>query len=141
MRIILMPLALLAMCVVLAGCGVAYHQNATNLAQTAKEEDYGPMPTDHENAVKSFMETVLIDPESARYSNWDGPRRSIIRSTHFGTEPILGWQVDVYINSKNRMGGYVGAKKMGFFFVNNKVYAYSEYSSDMYWWYYPHERS
>ena len=127
-------LAMVLFCATIQGCGVAYHQNATNLAQTAKAEDYGPMPTDYENTIRSFMEVVLIDPESARYSNWGTPRQAIIQSDVASPTPILGWQVDVYVNAKNRMGGYTGAKQYGFFFTNNRVYAHGEMRNGRYWW-------
>ena len=126
MRKILILMVILFCVVVIQGCGIAYQQNAEKLSQTAKAEDYGLAPTDYENAIKSFMEIILVDPESARYSNWKEPYQRIIPSKIASTEPILGWGVDVYINSKNRMGGYVGAKKYSFFFIDNKIYAYGE---------------
>ena len=126
-------LAFILVCTMISGCGLAYRQNAAELAKTAKPEDYGPKPSSYEKTIKDAMEIVLIDPESARYSNWQEPRQAVIPSGisaygSFSTKPILGWQVDVYINSKNRLGGYTGAKRLGFFFVNNNLYAYGEYS-------------
>ena len=119
-------LTMVLFCVMVQGCGVAFQRNAEQLAQTAKDEDYGPMPTDYQNTIKSFMEISLFDPESARYSNWEAPRRYIIQRSFASPTPVLGWQVGVYINAKNRMGGYVGAIQYSFFFINNRIYAYQE---------------
>lgn len=126
MRKTLCCFVILLSCLVLNGCGVAFHQNAANAAKTAKPEDYGPVPTNYKESISELMEIVLIDPESVRYSNWLSPQQAIIPESYMSPKAVLGWQVNVFVNSRNRMGGYTGAKPLGFFFVNNRIYAYGE---------------
>lgn len=69
--------------------------------------DYGSYPSNYEEIVKKHVTDYLLDPESAKFSNWKEPRKGWVRksgSWHYG------YKVCVYVNAKNRMGGYTGRK-------------------------------
>jgi hypothetical protein len=81
--------------------------------------DYGPAPTDYQATIKDFMQTWLIDPESARYSNWRGP----IQGWTGGAivQDQFGWLVCVDVNAKNTFGGYTGVQTHSLLIRNDRV--------------------
>lgn len=85
---------------VLSGC-------ATITKEQLASADYGAYPWDAETIVKQHFESVLIDPESARYGKMTQPRKWY--DSNLGN-PIFGYVVCLHINSKNRLGGYTGNK-------------------------------
>lgn len=115
----------------LQGCGLAYQQNVAKLSATAKLEDYGSKPDGYQETIMTVMERFLIDPESVRYSEWKEPVIGTIPSESMSTTPTLCWYVEVYINAKNRLGGYTGATKMRFYFKNGKLFAYCNMSQSL----------
>jgi len=82
--------------------------------------DFGPPPTNPQQIVMEHMKTSLFDPYSAQYDRWTNVSRGYLVN-HVG--PIYGYTGCVYINSKNRMGGYVGYKPFFFVIKNNRVAA------------------
>jgi hypothetical protein len=111
---------LLILCLSLSGCVTVPQSPSLLQMDTA---DYGNYPNDYQKIVKKFMETRLFDPYSAVYSNWTKPvRKWVRRSSGF----IFGYRVDVHINAKNRMGGYVGAEPMTFLINNGEVIHYQK---------------
>jgi hypothetical protein len=72
--------------------------------------DCGPKPDMAvlQPEVESRISESLIDPESARFTGWTEPFKSL--NSFLSTDPIEGiWQFCVNVNAKNRFGGYVGA--------------------------------
>jgi hypothetical protein len=76
--------------------------------------DYGPYPTYYEQIIKLHMQSVLKDPESARYQFLNTP--TIAWDGSGGMK--YGFVVCAYINSKNSFGGYVG-NRMTYFMINS----------------------
>ena len=75
----------------------------------------GPLPDNYQEIVTAYMDGVLIDPESARYSGWKGPVRGTARDLY--GRHVIGWQVCADVNAKNRMGGYTG-RQLHFFLIH-----------------------
>lgn len=96
------------LCFSLAGCATA--PTPRELA----EADYGTVPLNYEQTIRSYMAPLLKDPQSAQYDFLNIPRRWY---TVMGGKKY-GWAVCVNINSKNSFGGYVG-NRMYFFMINN----------------------
>jgi hypothetical protein len=83
--------------------------------------DYGSYPEDYQQAVKDYMNGILIDPDSARYSNWKGPSKGSVKDSFAGY--VFGYRVCVDINAKNSFGGYTGNQR-SFFIVRDGKVAY-----------------
>lgn len=97
----------LALTALLFGC-------ATPTAQELATADYGSYPTDFEPIIKSYMQSTLKDPESARYQFLNSPK-----SGWNGVGGVkYGYVVCAYINGKNSYGGYVG-NRMSYFMIKN----------------------
>lgn len=109
-------LVVLCLIVLLAGC--TRQPSQKELA----ELDYGmPLTIDCRAVIKNYFDRVLYDPYSAHYE-FDPPHKSWYREPLFeGNKLYAGYIVFVWVNAKNRMGGYTGAKRYGFLFKNNEI--------------------
>lgn len=101
-----------------SGCATMARLTPEQLASA----DYGDYPHDYQQLVKDYFETILFDPYSAKYK-FTEPIKGYTRKA-----PILGGDVDrfgyvvtVWVNAKNRFGGYVGAKQHRFLIRNGQV--------------------
>lgn len=96
---------------------------ATNLARPAATTDYGQPPSNYEATIKQHFETMLKDPESARY-RIGTPRKA------YGNEGVLlgggirwtGYLVKTEVNARNSFGGYVGYKPYLILFSNDAIF-------------------
>jgi hypothetical protein len=87
-------LLILALAVGLAGCAVG----GNVIPQAEVEAQFGPLPENYQALVMAYASRTLIDPESARYEFFQP-----VPKTH-------GWFGQVWVNAKNRFGGYVGKR-------------------------------
>ncbi len=84
-------------------------------AEEIARADFGTLPGNYQNLIKSEMEFRLIDPESARYK-FGKPFKA---RTCMGGCWNFGRGLLFWVNSKNRYGGYVGYKAYSAFFKPN----------------------
>ena len=70
--------------------------------------DHGPFPEDYEEIVRSHFADLLKDPDSARYSDFRGPKPNFLIVNKFEQSTKYGYVVCVHINTKNSYGGYTG---------------------------------
>ena len=77
--------------------------------------DYGSYPANYKEISTQYISNVLIDPYSAVFSDWKGPSTGWYRD-YKGT--FFGYRVCVFVNAKNRMGGYAG-RKLHYLIINN----------------------
>lgn len=95
------------------GCATAPTQQQINAA------DYGELKAidSYQNQIIANLHEDLIDPYSATFANWKGPKKMW---TNVGSgafpEYVFGYQICVDVNAKNRMGGYIGTEPFRFFF-------------------------
>jgi len=82
--------------------------------------DYGIYPKDYENIIKSYYETRLKDPDSAKYSDFREPKRSYKILNLKERRAQHGYAACVYINAKNSYGGYTG-NKLAWLFIRDNV--------------------
>jgi hypothetical protein len=82
--------------------------------------NYGPVPENYQEIVKSNMKGTLFDPYTAVYDNWTGPVKGAYAQDYQGNT-FYGYAVCVDINSKNQMGGYVGSRPYYFTLINGTV--------------------
>jgi hypothetical protein len=77
----------------------------------------GPFPSNYETLIRSNLNQILIDPYSAKIDigyPYSGGHRVLWFKSY-------GWLVDVYVNSKNRMGGYTGRQKHVYLIRDGKI--------------------
>ncbi len=79
--------------------------------------DIGPIPTNQEELIKGVVERSMYDPYSAVYV-FSKPEKGW---NAMGEDPKFGWKFCGTINSKNRMGGYAGAKPFYAMVNNGKI--------------------
>lgn len=109
--------ALLGASLFIIGC-------ATTKLSPAQEAaaDYGEYPVNYEEIVKSYFERSLFDPYSAHYRIGTPYKGFSSKPPILGGGPDkFGYLVDVGINAKNRVGGYVGEKKFRVLIKNGQV--------------------
>ena len=79
---------------------------------------YGPYPTYYKEIVMQWLNTQLIDPDSARIE-WSGdPKPS---DTTKGSESVSGYLVNFTVNARNRFGSYTGKQKHSVLIRDGKV--------------------
>jgi hypothetical protein len=83
---------------------------------------YGQYPDNYKEIIQKHMANVLIDPDSVKYSGWNGPSKGYFQD--FG-KTFWGYRVCVEINAKNRMGGYTG-RQTQFFIISDGRIAHKE---------------
>ena len=98
-------------------CGISF----------AEEIDYGtPIDFDYEVMIKGLFETLLKDPESAKYTFSEPKKCWIDKKIGLFSEKtrreFSGYVINVWVNSKNSFGGYTGRKLYQFLFKNGKIF-------------------
>src|SRR5436853_7940503 len=103
-----MKVLALFVCASLVGVSAALHVKAE--AETADVARYGPYPTNYKEIVTKWLETQLIDAESA-HIEWNGEPKP----ANLGTQdkPLYGFMVNFKINARNRFGTYTGMQSHG----------------------------
>ncbi|GFH62448.1 MAG: hypothetical protein ZNDK_0219 [Candidatus Desulfovibrio kirbyi] len=93
----------------LVGCS-PLHQPTTEELYDAKQTQL-EYPTNYQQAVKDYWRPRLVDPTAPLFEFYGEPRKGYARGGILSKRDIrFGWVVSYSINSKNRMGGYVGSK-------------------------------
>lgn len=85
---------------------------------------YGSLPNDYQQLIKNHMNSILKDPESARYT-FEPPFKAYsqdgsLSSTNGGV--MYGYVAGVQVNAKNSYGGYTGNQLFVFMFSNGVMY-------------------
>ncbi len=111
-----MKAPVLLICTLLVGmCAV---RNLGADTKPADTERYGLYPTNYKEIVTKWLETQLIDAESARIEWNDEPKPA-----NLGTEdkPLYGYLVNFKVNARNRFGTYTGMQSHGVLIRDGKV--------------------
>lgn len=91
--------------------------------------DYGRLEDSYRTSIMRHMETKLYDAESARYL-WDHePVRGYAYVNGSVDPPQFGYLVEVQVNAKNRLGGYVGYQAMSFLVRDTSVWMLSGWTT------------
>ncbi|MFZ2541462.1 MAG: hypothetical protein WAW75_06760 [Gallionella sp.] len=85
--------------------------------------DYGAFPSDYKTLIKDYMQIILKDPESARYTFSSPPKKGWNGSEGFG------YIVCPLINAKNSFGGY-GGNQLNYFMIQNGKITNAKYLHD-----------
>jgi len=93
-------------CLILTGCA------ATPTQEEIANAYYGEQPTQvfQEMIIKTFMASILKDPDSAKYQFGESYKGYITYypDTVFPSKTEYGWVIRVSVNAKNSFGGYTG---------------------------------
>lgn len=100
---------------VAAVCAVRDSSAQPNSADT---ERYGPYPTNYKEIVMNWLQTELIDADSA-HIEWNGDPKP----ANLGTEdkPLYGYIINFKVNARNRFGAYTGMQSHGALVRDGKV--------------------
>jgi hypothetical protein len=90
---------------------------ATPTKEEVDRADIGPRPDNAQQIVRDHFAQTLFDPYSAVYTFSYGPERGVW--VGLGTD--YGWIVCGTLNAKNRLGGYVGAKRFRVLIAHGRV--------------------
>jgi hypothetical protein len=106
---------LIASCfAILAGC-------ATPSKDVLSSADYGTLPSDYKDQLKTMIDQRLKDPYSAHYE-FDEPRKGWFGSDlQTSIKTRYGWFVTVHVNARNSFGGYTGSEPYTFMFCEGKI--------------------
>jgi hypothetical protein len=111
-----MKAPVLLTCTLLVGVCAVRNLSADN--KSADTERYGPYPTNYKEIVTKWLETQLIDAESA-HIEWNGEPKP----ANLGTKdkPLYGYLVNFKINARNRFGTYTGLQSHGVLIRDGEV--------------------
>jgi hypothetical protein len=100
----------------LAGCASA------PTVEEQQHADYGARPTTYVDAVHSYFESTLKDPDSLQIREIAPPVKAWERDAPIkGGKLTYGWFVTATINAKNSYGGYVGFQTYTFVFRGEQM--------------------
>jgi hypothetical protein len=108
----------------LNSCGLVAQPSPEELAQ-----DVGPLPDNYQELVTNRIKSSLIDPYSAVIEFTSTPRKGWLARMGYGRH--IGWVGTATVNSKNRMGGYVGPVPFEYCIANGTV-TYAEETLESY---------
>ena len=80
---------------------------------------YGEYPSNYKELIAEYAGEILLDPYSAHYEFQGEPEKVWIHND--GKTYFYGWGGNVYINAKNRFGGYVGKELYEYFIQGTYV--------------------
>lgn len=81
-----------------------------NLDLGADPKLHGAYPTNYQEIITNWLQTVLVDPASAQIEWISGPKPGTLPEKKHG-DPLFGYLVELKINSRNRFGAYTGMQK------------------------------
>ena len=110
-----LPIAL-ALALALAAC------DTTVTKEEMATADYGPVPVNYQDEIKSYLSLRLTDPKAAIVEMRTEPKHLYQRGTPVRGEQY-GWGVCVWVNDKNKQGAYDGFYPMSFILRNEKIVA------------------
>jgi hypothetical protein len=94
-------LPIILTCLALQGCVTATKQEVATA-------DFGPLPADYQERVKSYMsKQITLRPETAVYEFGPAPRKGFCQAGLVGPKKRFGWIVPVKITVKNHFGFHV----------------------------------
>jgi hypothetical protein len=98
--------------------GASFVRNLSAEIKPADTERYGTYPTNYKEIVLKWLETQLIDAESARIE-WNGEPKPASLGTQ--DKPLYGYLVNFKVNARNRFGTYTGMQSHGVLIRNGEV--------------------
>ena len=104
-----MKVLALLLAVVLAAPMLALAQ-VGSLDLGADPKLHGPYPTNYQEIITNWLETVLVDPKSAQIEWVTLPKAGSMPEKKNGN-PLFGYLVEFKLNSRNRFGALTGKQR------------------------------
>ena len=82
------------------------------------KSDCGPYPKLYKEIIWNWLQTSLVDPNSARIK-WQGEPKCVDLGRD--GDHVYGWLVNFTINSRNRFGSYTGKQQHGALIKNGQI--------------------
>jgi hypothetical protein len=100
-----------ALLFVLGFCAVRVLSAQTGILDVGADPKlHGPVPTNYQEIVTNWLQTVLIDAPSAQIEWISGPKPGTMPEKK-GGNPVFGYLVEFRLNSRNRFGAYTGMQR------------------------------
>jgi len=118
--------------IIMRKCILAVMLAVSSVSASAKKIDpaslsYGYPPDHPDEAIRSYFETILKDPESAHYTI-AAPYRGYCKQGWARGRGLdwIGWAMNVTVNARNSFGGYTGAQPYTVMFNGGMVVKHTE---------------
>ena len=98
--------------------GMTFVTSLNGQTPSADTARYGPYPTYYKEIIMVWLNTQLIDPDSARIEWSAEPKPSDVGK---GSETVSGYLVNFTVNARNRFGSYTGKQKHSVLIRNGQV--------------------
>jgi hypothetical protein len=98
--------------------GMTFVGSLNGQTPTPDTARYGPYPTYYKEIIMVWLNTQLIDPDSARIEWSAEPKPSDVGK---GGETVSGYLVNFTVNARNRFGSYTGKQKHSVLIRNGEV--------------------
>ena len=94
--------------------------------------NFGEYPKDYKKIIEERLSNYLFDPHSMILKFTSGPKQmGVRRTTLMGRRGGFGYGVCVWVNAKNKLGGYTG-RKMNLFIISNGTVKYHFFDDGKY---------
>lgn len=87
----------------------------------ADKKVYGEYPLAYREIITRFLETRLLDAQSAKIEWLTQPTPGELAPPKGGRQPLIGYLVDFKVNSRNRFGMYTGFQKHRVLIRNGEI--------------------
>ena len=101
----------IALVLVLGFCAVQGLSAQTGILDVGADPKlHGAPPTNYQEIITNWLQTVLIDAPSAQIEWISGPKPGTMPEKQHG-DPLFGYLVEFRLNSRNRFGAYTGMQR------------------------------
>jgi len=100
------------------GLGMTVVGSLSAQTPSADTTRYGSFPANYKQIIMQWLNTQLIDPDSARIE-WNGdPKPTDVGQ---GSEALSGYLVNFTVNARNQFGAYTGKQKHSVLIHNGEI--------------------
>ena len=100
-----------ALLIVLGCCALRSLSAQTGTMEVGADPKlHGPFPTNYQEVITNWLQTVLVDAASAKIE-WGNPPKAGTMPEKKNGPPLFGYLVEFKLNSRNRFGTYTGLQK------------------------------
>ena len=112
-----------ALIILAIGLAAACAPHQSQMAAQTPPTPY-PLPQNYQQMIVDHLKTVLFDADSLKDLKFEEPRVFFNNSNYdkLGFGPyMVGWEVPVWFNAKNRYGGYTGLQPHSAYFRGGEL--------------------
>ncbi len=117
---------ILSLLLVIPACTGLQRGDDPKLLATA---DFGDYPENLDQLIKAHLNKILFDPYSVKDLTIKKPKQGWYRPSGFKQSVIYGYETRIFLNAKNRMGGYTGIQKWFVFIHNGQIIEFDKWKN------------